>query len=448
MAWEFTLQEASFRGVKFDVVNTSDEVSRDVQEHLYPYVDGADQEDLGRKARHVSMTAVFTGMLYEHQLNVFLNALNEKGAGELIHPVFGLMPQMQLLNYRVEHDADNYDYASVAVTWVEHQDSNPFFSLDLPPWMMDLIDFFAQDALNKYVNLFLDSIDSLRAMGSKISSSTDFNAIQAIGATVMSLFRSRTSNLILSNSNVASDPRAYIADINASFNKIIENSDLAGPALMASWRNVLNNIDEMVKIPSQYRSGILESELASLDSELPMLQNIITETDVKLIESVLVLSSVTSLAGVVNDIFSDQLLNNQKNFNDSQIQFGSPNETTQLDQSYFLSQEEILTIAADYRRALQRAIDSMRETFGVEKSRVVCESLKSIAFHVQNSAAALLENRPSLTQITIESDTSLHLLAHNLYANYQRANEILKLNKRIRHPNKVLAGTIIDVYAK
>ena len=118
MSWEFTLQEASFRGVKFDVINTSDEVSRDVQEHLFPYVDGADQEDLGRKARHISMTAVFTGMLYEHQLNVFLNALDEKGSGELVHPVFGLMPQMQLLNYRVEHDADNFDFESVAVTWV------------------------------------------------------------------------------------------------------------------------------------------------------------------------------------------------------------------------------------------------------------------------------------------------------------------------------------------
>ena len=447
MAWEFTLQEASFRGVKFDVVNTSDEVSRDVQEHLYPYVDGADQEDLGRKARHVSMTAVFTGLLYEHQLNVFLNALNEKGPGELIHPVFGLLSQMQLLNYRVEHDADNYDYASVAVTWVEHQDSNPFFSLDLPPWMMEVIDFFAQDALNKYVNLFLDTLDNIKTMSSHISSLMRFNGLQSIGSAVTSLFRSRTSNLTVSNSNVASEPRAYIADVNASFDKMIENSDLSGPALMTSWRNVLNNFDEIIKLPSQYQSGIFESEQISRDIEVPMLQNIIIEEDVKLIESVLRLTAVTSLSGVINDIFSEQILNNQKTY-DVQTQLENNHTSVQLELSYFLTQEEILTITADYRRFLQLAIDSMRASFGAEKSRIVCESLKSIAFHVQNSAAALLEYRPSLTQITIESDTSLHLLAHKLYANYQRANEILKLNKHILNPNKVLAGTIINVYAK
>ena len=59
MAWNKNLQECSFRGVVFDVLKTDDSADRAIAEHAYPYLDGADIEDLGRGARRVSIEAFF-----------------------------------------------------------------------------------------------------------------------------------------------------------------------------------------------------------------------------------------------------------------------------------------------------------------------------------------------------------------------------------------------------
>ena len=113
-----------------------------------------------------------------------------------------------------------------------------------------------------------------------------------------------------------------------------------------------------------------------------------------------------------------------------------------------LSAAEIQEITGDCRVLIQQTLDSLRKTLGVDRSREVSESLKSLAFNVQNAAAAVLESRPSITKVTVESNTNLHLLAHKLYGNFKRADEILKLNSYIRNPNKVLAGTELNVYTK
>ena len=74
MAWETDLQDASFRGVRFDVIRTRDNADRDTASHEYPYLDGADIEDLGRKARGIHLTAIVWGDDYEHRLRELLTS--------------------------------------------------------------------------------------------------------------------------------------------------------------------------------------------------------------------------------------------------------------------------------------------------------------------------------------------------------------------------------------
>ena len=61
MAWETDLQDASFRGVAFDIINTRDSMQRDIAQHEYPYRDGANIDDLGAKPRSLQCQAVFFG---------------------------------------------------------------------------------------------------------------------------------------------------------------------------------------------------------------------------------------------------------------------------------------------------------------------------------------------------------------------------------------------------
>ncbi|WP_250380534.1 DNA circularization N-terminal domain-containing protein, partial [Escherichia coli] len=41
------------------MVNTRDSASRDIATYEYPYVDGGDVDDLGRKPRNLRMTVLF-----------------------------------------------------------------------------------------------------------------------------------------------------------------------------------------------------------------------------------------------------------------------------------------------------------------------------------------------------------------------------------------------------
>ena len=48
MAWNLTLQDASYRGVTFEVQSVEDRGEKALCVHDYPYRSGAEVEDLGR----------------------------------------------------------------------------------------------------------------------------------------------------------------------------------------------------------------------------------------------------------------------------------------------------------------------------------------------------------------------------------------------------------------
>uniref|UniRef100_UPI00301BF033 DNA circularization N-terminal domain-containing protein n=1 Tax=Serratia fonticola TaxID=47917 RepID=UPI00301BF033 len=111
MAWKEDLLDASFRGVTFDCIDTRDTLSRDVAEYRYPYREGADVEDLGGKPDNIRMTAIFFGDDYETHLQAFIKVVNTPGSGELVHPVFGSYPKVQLLECGIFHRAEDVDCA-------------------------------------------------------------------------------------------------------------------------------------------------------------------------------------------------------------------------------------------------------------------------------------------------------------------------------------------------
>jgi prophage DNA circulation protein len=48
---------------------------------------------------------------------------------------------------------------------------------------------------------------------------------------------------------------------------------------------------------------------------------------------------------------------------------------------------------------------------------------------------------------TVTSPCNLHLLAHRLYGDYTRAEELARLNPGIRNPNFLARGQIVRRYA-
>lgn len=169
MAWADTLLDASFRGVTFDCLRTQDSAQRDTASHEYPYLDGADVEDLGRKARHITMSAVFFGKDYENRLQTFIKELDKPGHGELIHPVFGSIKQAQLTDYQVGHDADNPDYCTVELTFVEATPGNPFFVQQLPAQKAEAVSQLAATSRANGIEAFAKALDGLKSIKGNLS---------------------------------------------------------------------------------------------------------------------------------------------------------------------------------------------------------------------------------------------------------------------------------------
>ncbi|WP_228723166.1 DNA circularization N-terminal domain-containing protein [Limnobaculum xujianqingii] len=119
MAWSEYMLDASFRGVRFDVIQTRDSVSRSVAVHEYPYQDGGDVEDLGRQPRNSRMTALFWGDTYEQQLQAFIVALDTYGSAELIHRFLVQCLICNVSNTASTTHADNVDHCYVELVFLE-----------------------------------------------------------------------------------------------------------------------------------------------------------------------------------------------------------------------------------------------------------------------------------------------------------------------------------------
>lgn len=98
-SWREQLQPASFRGVPFKVDGAEITGGRRLQVNEYPQRDKPFTEDLGRKAREISVTAFLVGDDYIAQRDRLLGAFEQGGEGELVHPSHGKMT-VQVGEYR------------------------------------------------------------------------------------------------------------------------------------------------------------------------------------------------------------------------------------------------------------------------------------------------------------------------------------------------------------
>lgn len=105
-AWQISLLPASWRGASFGVRTTGWRTGRRVVTHQYPFRDLPYSEDLGREARHLSFSGFVVGDDAAFQASALLNACEQKGAGELIHPIYGSY-QQQLVSVETEERWDN-----------------------------------------------------------------------------------------------------------------------------------------------------------------------------------------------------------------------------------------------------------------------------------------------------------------------------------------------------
>lgn len=89
MSWKDSMRAASFRGVPFFVDRHEAQLGRRNQVHEFPQRDLPYFEDLGRRARTLKVEAYVIGEGYTQLRARLMLAVEERGAGTLVHPYLG-----------------------------------------------------------------------------------------------------------------------------------------------------------------------------------------------------------------------------------------------------------------------------------------------------------------------------------------------------------------------
>ncbi|EKN3891576.1 DNA circularization protein [Yersinia enterocolitica] len=437
MSWSDSILDASFRGVRFDVVNARDSWSRDIAQHEYPYIDGADVQDMGRKARNIRLSALFWGDDYDSRLQSFIAELDKRGAGELIHPIYGSMPNMQVIECQVGHDAENVDYCTVELVFLESKTGNPFFSQDYPTAQADVIFNQVQSLMDAEQSLMDNALAPLRDAKKLMSKS---KALASAALNMLLIFRGEITGFVGSTTDFVQYPGAFMSDLQSAVSLTSQNATSSGSsvsaasaisqtnATMSDWGESHRQLTEIANLPTALVSG---EKTAPVDMPAG-----VSVADIAELIAMVTIVVAGELALDAADIFSNEDINS------------------------LLSPTEIERIANDTRQFIQTAIDQHRAQYADATQDVsssptalgiawqpVVEGLKDIALAVQQLAANMITTRPPLIQRRVDSVSNLHLVAHRWYGDYRRAVELQRLNPQLRNPNNLQPGDVLYAYA-
>jgi len=422
VSWQDTLLDARFRGVRFDCQTVADAAKRDVQRHAYPYVAGEDTEDLGRSALDITVNAIFWGDDYEARLQTFIQALEEAGPGELIHPIFGSIEHAQVENWRIEHGADDPDSCRVTIQFCQSTAAAPFFVRQLPEQQAAQARQVARSAQGAGVETFARHVQTLASSGVSANRLGHLRgAMYAVLGFVRRLTATPSSNAL----DVLDFPRSFTSGLSEGFRAVSAQRAFNAVNLTSDWNAVAKIGQDTVRLPAALSTGALPPAFRAEGdthhaSALPRLH----PDDQTLVESAIAVIVACELAEVACDVLDDEIV--------------KPT----------LSPPEIETIVGDVRQSIQDAIDVHRDFYPAELARPVTEPLKDLALAVQDAGIAVIDTRPPLIRRTVDVPMNLHLIAFTWYGDYTRAVELARLNPHLRHPNFIAAGTVLYAYQR
>jgi prophage DNA circulation protein len=411
MAWSETLLDCSFRGVRFEVLRTQDSADRSTAEHSYPYIDGADIQDLGRGPRVINLDAYFYGDNYETQMRAVLAALDKPGAGELVHPVFGSIAKAQLRRYQLSHDADHVDQCVVSLEFVESTPGNPFFDRSLPSQRVD-------NALQK-VGTARSALAN--ALGNVITALRSSNAMATLNDLRENMLgpilaaESQVHGVLLSGLDVLAFPRAWANDVSSIVDGILNLRDF-GDNLVGDWQYSAN----MLSAFDVFSSGGSAAQIAP--AVVPSESQAVVATQAHLAASTA--CGVAQATALVLTAEADP------------------------EHGATLSPPEIENVVNAARERIDDALDAIRAIYPLETARTLTEPMKDLALALQEAARAIIEARPPLVQKTAGAPANLRLIAHAWYGDHTRAIELLRLNPSLRLPNNLMTGDQLNAYAQ
>lgn len=443
MSWKNDLLPASFRGIPFEVLGLSDRGEKSLAVHEYPYRAGAYVEDLGRKARTIPIRAVFWGRDYLSRLQELTTALEETGAGELLHPVFGSV-QVTVQSFEIAHEAEKPDYATLNFDCLESELDAPFFASTSSRSAAQSASSTAlgglATALNQSSLALADTLEAAQILPELAKSAL----LEQLG-TVLDIYDAARSITRTALSYI-DYPLAFIGDLAACQYAAMD----AYSAGMGGFRGLNTLSGSLPRLPLSAGSGMgsyatgAGAYTQTWASGAEVGQNsaalAVPIPGVELVWDTAPPFSAQTVQGAV----ATHALVGQTELFVCEVQDLLLSE---LD-TPAMTPQEVESLVGNSRARMQDCISYARAAYPQADAYPVSEALRTAADAVQSLGAAALNARPPLTRINAPRESNLHLLAYELYGDYTRARELVRLNPQVRNPNFIAKGQELYVYSR
>lgn len=456
--WHTILQDASFKGVRFDVMSLEESDGKTLVEHAKPFANGTLLEDMGTTGRQIQVSAVFWGKQYHSRLNQLLETLAEQGSGVLVHPVWGRLQNMVAASWSVRHEADYVDYATLDITFRESGDPQKIFVFE-NQFLMELEQLI--ERLDTYRATLEGWIDSLMMVKQGVSALFGsafglWSAARGTFTAVRMLFDLDSMRFgdgdEFQAASFAPKMKTWHADLGEMLKiGILQTANISqtGEANLQDSRTprqrfdaVLRQINQLYDMPRQVYAGIsTQSTVASAPiNHRPMAQTRlqrVTFVQVQTITQILRLSSISVIFQVAHTLIEQY----GENMNAPDLMH--INRAVRM-----CVQNEIATL----RDTLQQAQTLPEQDGGnhalYEQTNGVIETLRALVGSLNALIIAAINQKPPLIVRPAPLSGTMQQIAFDFYGDISRTDELLRLNPHITHPSFIQKGDFINGYVK
>lgn len=395
MSWKDNLLPGSFRGVPFFIESHSANGGRRTQVHEFVDRDTPFSEDLGRKAKSYSLSIHLIGEDYFQQRNRMISALEQRGAGELIHPYLGQI-SVNVGGYSFTEDTQEGRIVRFTINFTE-AGSNIYPSIE-EDRAQTLLNFAEQSILTAQQN-FEDGFSVLGQPGFVVDSATALvnQAADAFDA---------ATQAIPNATETITDLTFKIRNLKANALDLVQQPSLLADNLLSAISDLsavaTNADDASAAFSTMFNFGEDQQELAPFDTETRNRERL-----------------------------------NRQAFNAYMQNMAIIRATEEAIDRDFFSIQAAIAEQQNLKELINRQADAAEDI--------------NFFQNMNDLASALVETVPSVDDelsnvvtFTPQDTTNSVVLAYDLFEDIDREQEIIDRNS-IRHPGFIVGGTELEV---
>lgn len=397
MGWRDTMQPGSFRGVPFSVAATEGEIGRRTVLHEYPKRDVPYAEDLGRKAREFTLDALVLGEDYMAKRDRLVEALEQPGPGELVHPYRGRL-RVSVLSARLSESTEQGGLARFSLTFVEAgENAHPTAKTDTA----SVVDAAAEAAQDLAIADFADLFSIVGA---------SFLAADALATLLSAMTGIRSAaNGLLGNDSIGP---AFLYQLTAAEGQVEPQLTTPQPLALSLYEPIQDLGRMAGALPGIAALRGLFAWTAPANRNYPLITAAPTPTQARqaanrtaitqLVRRAALIEATRAAAGVAFDSRTDAVI---------------------------------------LRNDLDEQLDAVAYTASDSVYRGLMALRVAMIRHVD---AVSLDLKPKVSYLPGWTQPAL-VLAYRLYGDATREADIVSRNRTIRHPGFVRGGETIEV---